>query len=47
MSPTNDGDLIQRFQQGDEQALNELLLRYQEKIYWLARRFCNEHDVAD
>ena len=47
MSPTNDGDLIQLFQQGDEQALNELLLRYQEKIYWLARRFCSEHDAAD
>jgi len=47
MSPSSDAELIKRFQEGDEAAFNELILRYQEKIYWLARRFSNDHDTAD
>jgi RNA polymerase sigma-70 factor (ECF subfamily) len=47
MNASSDLDLIHRFQQGNESAFNELVLRYQEKIYWLARRFCNDHDNAD
>ncbi|MCI0706632.1 MAG: sigma-70 family RNA polymerase sigma factor [Ignavibacteriae bacterium] len=47
MSPSSDVELIQRFQQGEEAAFNELVRRYQEKVYWLARRFVNDHDNAD
>lgn len=47
MTASSDAELIQRFQQGEEVAFNELVLRYQEKIYWVARRFSNDHDSAD
>ena len=47
MTASSDLELVKRFQQGNESAFNELVLRYQEKIYWLARKFCNDHDSAD
>ncbi len=47
MSDRSDEELVRRFQSGDESAFNELVLRYQEKIYWVARRFTNDHDNAD
>ncbi len=47
MTARSDDELIQRFQQGEEISFNELVLRYQEKIYWVARRFTNDHDSAD
>ncbi len=47
MSERSDLELVKRFQKGDEAAFNELVLRYQEKVYWVARRFLNDHDHAD
>jgi RNA polymerase sigma-70 factor (ECF subfamily) len=47
MSDRSDVQLIEAFQRGDERAFTELVSRYQERIYWLARRFQNDHDDAD
>ena len=42
-----DLELVEKFQQGDEISFNELVKRYQEKIYWIARRIVADHDAAD
>jgi RNA polymerase sigma factor (sigma-70 family) len=47
MSPRTDVELVSAFQTGDESAFNELVLRHQEKLYWIARRFLNDHAHAD
>jgi RNA polymerase sigma factor (sigma-70 family) len=47
MTERNDNELIELFQNGDDSAFNRLVLRYQEKVYWVARRFVNDHDAAD
>ena len=47
MTERSDNELIELFQNGDESAFNHLVLRYQEKVYWVARRFVNDHDGAD
>ena len=47
MSAHSDVELVKQFQNGHETAFNELVLRYQEKIYWVARRFVSDHDNAD
>jgi RNA polymerase sigma-70 factor (ECF subfamily) len=47
MSASKDLELVELFQKGDEASFNELVLRYQEKVYWIARRFMNDHDQAD
>jgi len=47
MSVSNDLELIESFQKGDESSFNELVRRYQEKVYWIAHRFVNDHDQAD
>ena len=47
MTAVSDLDLVKAFQDGDERAFNELVRRYQEKLYWIARRFLNDHDEAD
>ncbi len=39
--------LIQEFNEGNEQAYNQLVLRYKEKIYWIVRRIIPDHDDAD
>ncbi len=39
--------LIQDFNDGDEQAYNQLVLRYKEKVYWIVRRMIPDHDDAD
>lgn len=43
----NDFELIKKFLEGDESAFNRLVLRYQEKIYLLARRMTGNHLDAD
>lgn len=43
----NDFELIKKFLEGDESAFNRLVLRYQEKIYLLARRMTGNHHDAD
>lgn len=47
MTDRSDLELVQLFQNGDESAFNHLVLRYQERVYWVARRFVNDHDGAD
>jgi RNA polymerase sigma-70 factor (ECF subfamily) len=39
--------LIEKFKSGDVQAFNQLVLRYQEKIYWIVRRIIPDHAAAD
>ncbi len=43
----NDFELIKKFLDGDESAFNRLILKYQEKIYLLARRMTGNHHDAD
>jgi RNA polymerase sigma factor (sigma-70 family) len=47
MTDRSDAELLTRFQHGDDSAFNALVLRYQEKLYWVARRFVVHHDDAD
>ncbi|MGD1044655.1 MAG: sigma-70 family RNA polymerase sigma factor [Bacteroidota bacterium] len=47
MTDSNDLRLVELFQNGDETSFNELVGRYQEKVYWIAHRFVNDHDQAD
>jgi len=47
MTERSDNELIELFRNGDESAFNLLVVRYQEKVYWVARRFVNDHDRAD
>jgi RNA polymerase sigma-70 factor, ECF subfamily len=47
MNQLNDLELIQEFKEGKEQAFNQLVVRYQEKIYWVVRRLLPDHDDAD
>lgn len=42
-----DFDLIKSFIDGDESAFNRLAAKYQEKIYWHARRMTGNHLDAD
>jgi len=43
----NDFELINSFIRGDESAFNQLAVKYQEKIYWHARRMIGNHLDAD
>jgi RNA polymerase sigma-70 factor (ECF subfamily) len=43
---TDDYELVQDFLSGDQQAFNNLARKYQEKIYWHARRLLGDHDDA-
>ena len=47
MNQSDELNLIQKFKSGDEQAFNQLVLRYQEKIYWIVRRMIPDHADAD
>lgn len=48
MKDEKDSSLIQRFKQGDEKAFNQLVLRYQKRIYDLTYRLVrNRDDAAD
>jgi RNA polymerase sigma-70 factor (ECF subfamily) len=47
MEQLNDLELIRNFKDGDEQAFNHLVRRYQEKVYWVVRRLVPDHDEAD
>jgi len=47
MSASTDLELVEMFRRGNEASFNELVLRYQEKLYWIARRFVQDHDEAD
>ena len=43
----NDYELTKSFLNGDESAFNRLAVKYQEKIYWHARRMTGNHVDAD
>ena len=47
MDQRSDLELIREFKDGNEKAFNVLVLRYQEKIYWVVRRLLPDHDEAD
>ncbi len=47
MDPKNDLELIECFRKGDIKGFNELVRRYQEKVYWIARRVLGDHEDAD
>ena len=47
MTNRSDLELLGLFQSGDESAFNHLVLRYRERVYWVARRFINDHNGAD
>jgi len=47
MNQIDELKLIQDFKNGKEQAFNQLVLRYQEKIYWIVRRMIPDHDDAN
>lgn len=43
----NDFELVKNFTGGDESAFNKIVLKYQHKIYWHARRMTGNHLDAD
>jgi len=43
---TDDYELIREFLSGNEQSFNLLARKYQERIYWHARRMLGDHDDA-
>jgi RNA polymerase sigma factor (sigma-70 family) len=42
-----DVELVAEFQRGSVEAFNTLVRRYQEKVYWIARRVVGSHEDAD
>ena len=44
---SDDNELIERFKKGNRYAFNLIVLKYQKKIYWLARKMVLDHDDAD
>ena len=44
---SQDFDLITSFLSGDESSFNQLVRKYQDKIYWHARRMSGNHYDAD
>jgi RNA polymerase sigma factor (sigma-70 family) len=47
MDQSDEQELIREFKRGNEQAFNQLVLRYQEKVYWIVRRMISDHDEAN
>ncbi len=47
MSSKKDLELVEQFQHGEIEGFNELVRRYQEKIYWVCRRIVGTHEDAD
>jgi RNA polymerase sigma-70 factor, ECF subfamily len=45
--PSGDFELVNDFIGGDESAFNKIVLKYQQKIYWHARRMTGNHLDAD
>jgi RNA polymerase sigma factor (sigma-70 family) len=46
-SRKSDLELVETFKHGDVRGFNELVRRYQEKVYWIARRMVSTHEHAD
>lgn len=47
MEPLSDQELIQEVREGKRRAYTELMHRYQERVYWVARRIVGGHEDAD
>lgn len=47
MNQTTDQELVQKVRNGDRRAFTELMRRYQERVYWVARRIVGSHEEAD
>ncbi|MBX2989685.1 MAG: sigma-70 family RNA polymerase sigma factor [Bacteroidetes bacterium] len=47
MNPLTDLDLVQQVRNGKREAYTELMRRYQQRVYWVARRIVGNHDDAD
>lgn len=47
MTLKSDQELINEFKNGNAGAYNELVRRYQKKVYWIARRMVGDHQEAD
>lgn len=47
MIELSDAELISSFINGEEKAFNEIVRRYQKKIYYCIKRYVHEHDEAD
>lgn len=47
MSSKTEKELINEFRNGDERGFNELVQRYQERIYRICRRIVGTHEEAD
>jgi RNA polymerase sigma-70 factor (ECF subfamily) len=47
MEPLSDLELVEEVRNGKRQAFTELMRRYQERIYWTARRIVGDHAEAD
>ncbi len=46
-SNTEDFELVKKFIDGDQSAFNKIVGKYQQKIYWVARRMTGNHLDAD
>lgn len=42
-----DIEFIKKFRNGDEQAFNLIVRKYQKKVYWIVRKMVIDHDEAD
>ena len=42
-----DAELINAYKNGDISGYNEIVLRYQQQVYWVIRKMVNSHDDAD
>jgi RNA polymerase sigma-70 factor, ECF subfamily len=47
MNQSSDLELIQEVRNGKRQAFTELMRRYQQRVYWVARRVVGSHHEAD
>lgn len=43
----SDIDLITEFKEGNQEAFNTLVRKYQKKVYWIARKMLGNHEDAD
>lgn len=47
MEHKQDDELVRETLNGDHRSYDQLVRRYQERVYWTARRIVNSHDDAD
>lgn len=47
MEPLTDLELVQQVRNGKREAYTELMRRYQQRVYWVARRIVGTHEDAD